>query len=103
MPNKKILDMVHESAKSLHDAGIVDSLTMKKFDELCLPPAEPLSKTAIKQIRLREKMSQPIFAKCLNVSPSTIKQWETGEKKPNGAALRLLHIVQDHGLTIIIG
>ncbi|HLF66478.1 MAG TPA: DNA-binding transcriptional regulator [Gammaproteobacteria bacterium] len=100
MPNK-ILDVVHNSVKSLHDAGIVNSTTMREFNELCLAAAEPLSKTAIKQIRLKEKVSQPIFAKYLNVHPSTVKQWESGEKRPSGPALRLLHVVEHHGLQVI--
>lgn len=44
----------------------------------------------IKKIRLPEKISQPVFASFLSVSPSTVKKWETGEKIPSGIALRLL-------------
>lgn len=98
----KILKNIHDSVKKLHKNKIVDSVTMRKFDELCLDIAEPLSKTAIKELRRREKVSQPVFAKFLNVSASTVKKWETGEKKPSGAALRLLQIVKDHGIAIII-
>jgi len=36
----KILRNVHESAKILHDAGLVNEVTMREFDALCLlqPP-----------------------------------------------------------------
>lgn len=38
-----------------------------------------LSPRQIKLLRLREKVSQPVFAAFLNITPSTIKKWETGE------------------------
>lgn len=97
---KKILDAVHETAKGLYDAGLVDATTMRKFDALCLEPIEEMSKTHIKQIRLRENVSQPVFAEYLNVSPSTVKKWENGEKHPNGASLRLLQMIDKNGLKI---
>lgn len=98
----KILKNIHNSVKTLHDHHIVDNVTMRKFDELCLDAAEPLSKTVIQEIRRREKVSQPVFAKFLNVSSSTVKKWESGEKRPSGAALRLLHIIKEHGIIIIL-
>lgn len=97
----KIIDDALDSVKNLYEAGIVDIKTMRKFEDLALEPTKSLSKTAIKNIRLREKVSQPIFAHYLNVSPSTVKKWESGEKNPSGAALKLLHVVNDHGLNIL--
>lgn len=35
---KSILDVVHGSAKSLYEAGVIDVTTMHEFDTLCLPP-----------------------------------------------------------------
>lgn len=98
----KILKNIHDSVKNLHENEIVDTITMRKFDELCLDVAEPLSKTAIKELRRREQVSQPVFAKVLNVSASTVKKWESGEKKPSGIALRLLMIVKNYGINIIV-
>jgi putative transcriptional regulator len=34
----------------------------------------------------------------LNTSPSTIQQWERGQKHPNGMALKLLNLVDSKGL-----
>lgn len=99
--SSKILDAIHESVKGLHDAGAVDAVTMREFDALCLKPAHQMTPHQIKKIRLKGKVSQPVFAKFLNVSPSTVKKWETGEKTPSGAALRLLNIVEENGLSII--
>ena len=49
-------------------------------------------------VALREKLhlSQPVFAAALNVSPETIKKWEQGTREPDGAALRLLELAEQH-------
>lgn len=97
-----ILEVVHESAKDLYEAGLVDMKTMRKFDTMCLPPVRQLTPMEIKRIRLREKISQPVFAVYLNASPSTVKKWETGEKHPTGPALRLLNVIAEKGLQAIL-
>jgi putative transcriptional regulator len=50
----------------------------------------------IKRIRSHLKLSQPVFAKLLNVSPETVKAWEQGKRVPDGAAVRLLEVAEDH-------
>ena len=37
-----ILEAVHETAMGLHKAGVMDQVTLREFDRLCLPPVEPL-------------------------------------------------------------
>lgn len=96
-----ILEAVYETAKGLYDAGVMDTQTMAEFDTLKLKPVSDLSPQQIKKIRLNEKVSQPVFALCLNISPSTVKKWETGEKHPQGAALKLLNIVAKKGLNAL--
>ena len=59
-------------------------------------PAEPpqWTKEEIAQLRRTKlKVSQPIFAYYLGVSPGALKAWEQGSKKPSGAARRLLQVV----------
>jgi putative transcriptional regulator len=47
---------------------------------------------------VREKMglSQAVFAKVLNSSPETVKAWEQGKRVPDGMALALLHVADEH-------
>lgn len=97
-----ILETVHETAKGLYDARIINATTMREFDELCLPPVKDLTAKEIKNIRLREKVSQPVFAKFLNTTLSTIRQWEQGEKHPRGTSLKLLNLVAAKGLGILL-
>lgn len=100
--DKSILEVVHESAKGLYDAGIIDVTTMHEFDTMCLPPVKELSAQEIKTLRLKEHVSQAVFAKYLNTSSSTIKQWEQGEKRPRGTSLKLLNLIAIKGLSILV-
>ncbi len=75
---------------------------MREFDELCLPAVKELTPKAIKNIRLREIVSQAVFAKYLNTTLSTIRQWEQGDKHPRGTSLRLLNLIAEKGLEILL-
>lgn len=98
----EVLESVHQSALALYAIGAISKTTLREFDEACLTPA-PLQIPAeqIKELRERSHVSQPVFARYLNTSASTVKQWESGEKRPSGMALKLLSIVQKHGLEIL--
>ena len=93
-----ILDVMHETAKSLTNAGVMDATTMREFDALCLPKIEHYDAKNIKALREREHVSQSVFAAYLNISPSTVRQWEQGGKNPNGPSLKLLNMVAKNGL-----
>lgn len=101
MSNKNLIDNAHDLANDLYSVGAIDIVTMREYDALCLKPVRSLKPREIKAIRLREKVSQAIFAKYLNTTTSTIKQWEQGEKHPRGTSLKLLNIVSDRGLDIL--
>jgi putative transcriptional regulator len=94
----KILKAMHETAVGLHRAGVMDTMTLREFDALCLPPVKTLTPRQIRRLRLRCKASQAVFAAYLNTSPSTVQKWEQGKKSPNGPSLKLLNLVERRGL-----
>jgi putative transcriptional regulator len=94
----EVMASIHETAVGLREAGTLSKQTMKAFDELCLTPVEALSPRKIRSIRLRENASQAVFARYLNVTTGLVSQWERGEKRPSGAALKLLTLVDKRGL-----
>jgi putative transcriptional regulator len=94
----RIWDTVHETANGLHEAGDMDTKTMREFDALCLPPVKDLTAGQIKRLRTKNKASQAVFAAYLNTSTSTVQKWEQGQKKPNGPSLKLLNLVRQKGL-----
>jgi putative transcriptional regulator len=92
---------LHETVEGLHRIGLVDKKTMREFDESCLTRVEKLSPHEILALREREGVSQKVFARYLNVPVTLISQWERGERKPSGAAIKLLSVVKHKGLEAI--
>jgi putative transcriptional regulator len=95
-------EAIHSSATALQKVGAIDKTTMKNFDESCLAPPRALRPAEIKRLRLRCRVSQPAFARYLNTSESTVEKWETGAKQPSGIALKLLFVVEKHGLEALV-
>ena len=94
----KILNEIIETAEGLHRAGVMDDVTMREFDALTLPEIKQYSAADIKRIRLKNGVSQPVFAAYLNASTSTVRQWEQAKKHPQGTALKLINIIETKGL-----
>ncbi len=89
---------IHETMDALHQIGAIDKKTMRNFDTDCLEVISEIDPKDIRALRKREHASQPVFAMYLNVSKNLVSDWERGIKKPGGAALRLISVVQKHGL-----
>ena len=87
--------------EALRDIGAIGKQTMRQFDEACLTPIRDLTPAEIKALRNRERISQPVFARYLNVSKNLVSDWERGVKKPGGPALRLLTVIEKKGLEAI--
>lgn len=94
-------EAIHSSASAMFKVGAINKATMRHFDESCLTKPPVIAPADIKRLRERNKVSQPVFARYLNTSESTVEKWETGAKKPSGTALKLLAIVEKHGLQVL--
>ena len=92
---------IHETAEGLYQAGLMDRQTLRTFDDACLTPVRPLSPEAIRELRVREGASQAVFARYLNVTTGLVSLWERGERRPQGASLKLLTLVEKNGLTTV--
>jgi putative transcriptional regulator len=92
---------IHASAAALQKVGAIDQTTMRQFDVSCLAVPPTLAPSEIKHIREQAHVSQPVFARYLNTSESTVQKWESGSKQPSGMALKLLAVVQKHGLGVL--
>jgi putative transcriptional regulator len=100
-PKSAALAAVHEMIEGAYAAGAVDKVTMREFDQLCLTTVRPLTPSDIRALREREHASQSVFARVLNVTPGLVSQWERGEKRPGGPALKLLTLVEKKGLMAV--
>jgi putative transcriptional regulator len=99
--SSRLLAGIHETARDLRHAGVMGEQTMRGFDALCLTPVRALTPRQIRNLRRREKASQAVFARYLNVTTGLVSQWERGEKRPRGASLKLLALVAKKGLSAV--
>ncbi len=99
--DQSIVEVVHGSAKDLRNAGVMDEVTMREFDALCLPPVKVFSAAQIQRIRKKNKASQSVFAAYLNTTKSTVQKWEQGQKKPSSPSMKLLNMVDQKGLEVL--
>jgi putative transcriptional regulator len=86
-------EAIHVSATALLEVGAIDKATMREFDESCLKALPTIAPKQIKRIRERAHVSQPVFARYLNTSESTVQK--------SGMALKLLAVVEKHGLKVL--
>ncbi len=68
MTSNKLLKTVHETISRAHKAGVVNAVTMREFDQLCLVPTKEYSAMEIQEIRMRNKVSQAVLACYMNVA-----------------------------------
>ncbi|RKZ93238.1 MAG: transcriptional regulator [Candidatus Parabeggiatoa sp. nov. 1] len=99
--DKSIPKVVHETAKGLNKADLMDTKTLRESDTQRVLPVKGYNPEQIKQIRVKNQVSQAIFAVYLNTSPSTVWRWENGKIKPKGTSLKLLNLVERKGLDIL--
>jgi putative transcriptional regulator len=92
---ESIRKAIGETVQDLMGAGIKTSFTQKELRSLGIKIPEVQMEThQIKAIREKMNLSQTVFAKLLNVSPSSIRQWEQGKRKPTGPTRVLLELLK---------
>lgn len=101
MKNDRLSKEMLNTVSGLYKIGVVSKKTMHDFKNIRLLELRDMNAEDIKNLRKKENISQNLFAKYLNISVSTIIQWEKGIKHPNGTALKLLNIIKNKGLEAI--
>ena len=97
----EILKIANEMGEALTEVGAMDKITKHHLDLLCLPKARVFKPTEIKGIRMRNKVSQAVFASALGIGKTTVQHWEQGKKVPSGPSRRLLDVVDRKGLGVL--
>ena len=90
-------DEMFETMKGLFNAGAISPEQMNEFTAL-YRQVPKYDAEKVKEILAKTSFSQSAFAKLLNVSPSSVRQWESGAKKPDGASRKLLQRLEAHGV-----
>jgi putative transcriptional regulator len=96
-----------EAAADMRKSGILDraaheKITMRHLGPANLPKVSPVTAGQIRTMRVRARMSQAVFARCLNLTVGYVSQLERGVKRPTGAALALLNVIKRKGIEAIL-
>ncbi len=91
---KSMKEAIGTTIQDMIDSGLKSSFTKKELNSLGVEvPAVLITSTQIKEIRKKTKLSQTVFAKLINVSPSSVRQWEQGVRVPTGSTKVLLELL----------
>jgi putative transcriptional regulator len=88
-------ELFEELLQSIEEGGKILKGKKKAGREFNFDNPDP------KMIRERLGLSQEKFAKMLGISSSTLKNWEQGRRKPEGAAKVLLNVAARHPEAIL--
>lgn len=91
-------DTITDLAQGLYNADIIDKKTLRDLTGDDLPVLHEFTGEEIQNLRKKQNISQSVFAKYLNVSPAMIRSLEQGQRHAQGAILKLLNIVESHGI-----
>ncbi len=93
----KIKTAIGNTVQDLLSSNLKTSFTEKELKELGVKiPKVKMNAKDIKKIREKTKLSQNVFAKVLNVSSSSVKQWEQGKRIPSGSTKVLLELLKEN-------
>jgi putative transcriptional regulator len=101
--NPRLRSEIVEITRALHKVGAVTDAelaktTLRMLGRAALPKVENFTPAQIAKVRENAGVSQAVMAGYLNVAVNTISQWERGERRPTGAALKLLNVVKRSGI-----
>ncbi|EMS81759.1 MULTISPECIES: helix-turn-helix domain-containing protein [Desulfotignum] len=99
---ESIAESIMSTVRDLEKIGLVDDITMRNIENLCISEVPEYTPEKIVCIRKKFKLSQAALASVFNISPSTVKKWEQGVKKPAGASRKLLDIMERKGLEALM-
>lgn len=96
-----------ETAQDMHASGLLtkaahEKITMRHKADIRAATTVPMSGPAIKALREEANLSQAVFAQLLNLTVGYVSQLERGAKRPTGATLALLNVIQRKGIEVVL-
>ena len=105
---RRLTQVLLETADDMRRVGILDSARHEKITLRHLGgrqnnlAAKPISGEVIRSIRERERLSQAVFARYLNLTVGYVSQMERGARRPTGPAAVLLDVIRRKGIEAIL-
>ena len=94
MTRRDIFAELQEGFDAL-DAARDGKVTLKRY-KVENKPVPKMTAAAVKALRAKLRVSQPVFARQLRTEPRTVANWEQGVSTPNAQATILLKLVDRH-------
>ena len=96
-----------ETAQDMRAIGLIskaahEKITMRHKADIPAGAVPPISAAKIKAMREKANLSQAVFARLLNLTVGYVSQLERGAKRPTGAALALLNVIQRKGIEAVL-
>jgi len=90
-----IKNAISETVQDMVSSGTKVSFTKKELNSLGVTiPEVHVTGSQIQSIRKQMNLSQSVFAQLLNVSSSSIRQWEQEKRRPSGSTKVLLELLE---------
>lgn len=98
----KTYDMITDSLQELISDYETTGGENLAHDTFCitLTPAKKFTAEDVKNIRVRNHLTQSLLAKFLCVSKKTVEAWESGRNQPNGPSRRMLELLDNHNAVV---
>jgi len=94
---RSIKHAIGDTVNELIKSNVKTSFTEKELKALGVEiPNVEISAKDIQEIRNKLNLSQSVFAKVLNVSLSSVRQWEQGKRIPSGSTKILLELLKEN-------
>ncbi len=96
-----------ETADDMRRVGVLneqlhEKITLRHLRGKVGEGAQPISGEEIRSLREQARLSQAVFARCLNLTVGYISQLERGAKRPTGPALVLLNVIRRKGIEAML-
>lgn len=98
----KAFDLLKESFDEVindfekNDGKNLKTVTMR----LTITPIRTYDGANIRNIRMRNNLTQSVLAKYLGVSKKTIEAWESNKNRPSGPSSRLIELLDDRAVSL---
>jgi putative transcriptional regulator len=90
----KLKEALGDFLQGVVDAGVQTPFTERELKAYGVKIKKvELAPEKIKLVRSKTKLSQSVFAKVLNVSLSSVRQWEQGTRTPTGSTKVLINLL----------
>ena len=93
-----LVERLLNEGRQWHRAGWISDEDRRGYEIDGMQMPDPLLPHELRAIRERDRLELSRFAVLIATTPRQLRRWEQGFGRPQGPALRLLHLVRDRGV-----